>query len=411
METHRRALVEVLRRTGGPGRRSEVVPVVTALGRVTTGVLRAPSDLPRFDDSQMDGVAVRAADTPGTLPLGPAVAAGAVPEPLPAGRVAPIMTGAPLPEGADAVVPIEATDLGGFDALAPDTVRVRLPETSPGSFVRRRGSDAAAGEEVLPAGTRLTGAGLGLLASMGLTVVEVLARPRVLVLVGGDEVVPPGTDLPAGAVYDANGTLLTGRLAGLGLEVAAVRLVDDSVEGFVEQVRADLDDCAPDLIVTSGGISAGRYEVVRQGLGTMEEVQTSFGTVAVQPGGPQGLGTVTLPHGGSAAVVCLPGNPVSTWVSCEVLLADSLAEAWGTATSNPWTAARLQTAVRPPAEKDQIRRGRLGPPDEDGAAVAVPFDGTSSHLIAAAARAEILIRIPAGDTELPAGTTVAVRRL
>lgn len=429
-------MTSLLRRTGGPSPRAgtehpdpghprtETVALPDALGRRLAQTLHAPASLPRFDDSQMDGYAVRAAETPGTLDITAPVAAGRVPEALPPGCAAPVMTGAPIPAGADAVIPVEATSTRNFaDTSSTDTSntdtgstdsaaapqRVLVPATSPGAFLRRRGSDVVHGEEVLAAGAVLTAAGVGLLAAFGLTEVDVLRRPRALVIVGGDEVLAPGRDLPPGKVYDANGSLLAGWAASRGLEVLAVRLIDDDVADFVERLRADLSDTRPELIITSGGISAGRYEVMRQGFAVMDEITFDIGTVAMQPGGPQGLGIAALPGGGEAAVICLPGNPVSTWVSCEVMLADALAEAWGLNQPQPWVPAQLAWPVQPLAEKDQLRRGTLQ--HTPAGIIAAPMTGTSSHLLAAAATAEALIRVPAGAQELPAGATVTVRRL
>ncbi|WP_261623482.1 molybdopterin molybdotransferase MoeA [Nesterenkonia marinintestina] len=415
LDAHRRAMTELLLATGGPSAhgRTEVVPTADALGRLTARAVRAEVPLPRFDDSQMDGFAVRAAETPGVLRTTDPVPAGGLPEALPPRCAAPIMTGAPLPEGADAVVPVEATDAERFDPAGAGPDSVEVPRTGAGTYVRRRGSDVDVGDEVLSAGARLTAAGIGVLASLGLTETEVVARPRAMVLVGGDEVVPPGSEIGPGQVYDANGGLLSGWLAARGLEVVAVRIVDDSEGRFAARLRADLALHGPDLVVTSGGISAGRYEVVRQSLASMPEAEMSIGTLAMQPGGPQGLGTVGVDGRPPAAVVSLPGNPVSTWVSCEALLVDALAEAWGLPRPHRWRSARLGRAARPAAEKDQIRRGRCTPrgAGDVGPSEVVAFEGTGSHLLAGASRADVLIRLPAGDEELPPGTTVTVRDL
>lgn len=408
-DVHRAALTALLRRAGGPRARgrTETIPISAALGRLPAEGIRTTDPLPRFDDSQMDGFAVRSADTPGRLRLAATIPAGGTGGRLVPGTAAPIMTGAPIPDGADAVVPVEDTAAGSFAALedsAPTAVDV--PSAAAGTCIRARGSDAAAGAALIPAGTRLTAAGVAAAASLGLTEVTVLARPRAVVLTGGDEVLAPGDALGPGQVYDANGALLTAWLPRRGVEVLAHRLIDDSPERLAARLTQDLRELQPDLVLTSGGISAGRFEVVRQGLTALPGAEVSFGAVAMQPGGPQGLGTVRLAEA-AAAVVCLPGNPVSTWVTCETLLADALAEAWTLAAPAPWQPVKLERALTPLPAKDQIRRGTLV--ERQGQTVVAVFEGTSSHLLATAAGATVLVRVPAGEQRRPAGHTVAVR--
>ncbi|MCX0277011.1 molybdopterin molybdotransferase MoeA [Nocardia zapadnayensis] len=373
--------------------RTETVPLTAALHRSLARDAVASIALPPFDNSQMDGFAAASADTPGRLPVAATIAAGHVPAPLAPGTAAPIMTGAPVPAGADTVVPVEDTRDGRFDVA-----EVVLPASAPGRFVRPAGSDVAVGDTVLTAGTRLGPAALGLLAALGRTDVTVRARPQVLVCTGGDEVVLPGQPLPEGRIYDANTALLHAVLTGCGAEVCATRLVADSPDDFADSLHADIAAHDPDLVVTSGGISAGRFEVVRSALAAEPAVR--FGSVAMQPGGPQGLGVLR----GGIPIVCLPGNPVSTWVSAVLLLGPALAEVWGT-TGSTARQARLETTVTPLAAKTQIRRGIRVPAAPDRVDV---LPGTSSHLLAEAARAEVLVLVPPGPEPLPAGTAVEV---
>jgi molybdopterin molybdotransferase len=400
---HRAQVLDVLAaRPPGP---AVTVPLADAHSRVLASEVRTDIDLPPFANSQMDGFAVAAAATPGMLPVGPTVAAGAWPDPLPPGTAVPIMTGAPIPPGADTVVPIEETPERSFD-----TATVTLPEAPAGRFVRAQGSDLAAGEVLLPAGSRLGAVALGALAASGLPAVTVRPRPRVLIYTGGDEVVLPGSDRGPGQIYDANGAILSGFLASIGAAVSGVRLIDDTPGDFARHLQQDLGELDPDLVITSGGISAGRFEVVRTAL-TSEQLpgaEVGFGSVAMQPGGPQGLGVLA----GTVPIVCLPGNPVSTWVSALILLQPALAALWQTLPTQP-VPVRLTEEVVPLPAKVQIRRGVYASANEgaEGGASGAPSDvrllpGTSSHLLAEAARAEVLVPVPAGERSLPAGTVL-----
>lgn len=362
-------------------------------GRSLAAAQTAPLPLPPFDNSQMDGFAVASDGTPGRFAVRETIPAGRVPPPLEPGTAAPIMTGAPIPARADAVVPVEDTPAGTFDVTAVD-----LPAVPAGRFVRTAGSDVRPGEEVLPAGTRLGPAALGLLAALGRTSVTVIARPRVLVCTGGDEVVPPGEPLSPGRIHDANTDLLSSQLAALGAEVCATRLVDDSPGAFLCGLRGDIAAHDPDLVVTSGGISAGRFEVVRLALAAEPEVR--FGGVAMQPGGPQGLGVL----GGTTPILCLPGNPVSTWVSAVLLLQPALAAVWGTVPLRERRARLSEETARLPT-KSQVRRA-VHRDGDSGAIDLLP--GTSSHLLAEAARAQVLALVPPGERPLPAGSEIDV---
>lgn len=402
---HIRAVTEAVaaqasaRTAGGEHVCTETLPLTAAAGRVLAADVTANRDLPGFDNSQMDGFAVCAADTPATLPLAPMIPAGHWPDPLPEGQAAPIMTGAPIPAGADAIIPIEDTDATSFDA-AVRAGQITVPEVSAGTFVRPTGSDARTGDLLLAAGTRLTVPGLGTIAALGQTEVAVHVRPRAVIYTGGDEVTAPGTTpLPPGALYDANLTMLAAWLDRNGVAVAASRLISDTVADFAAVLEADVAAHAPDLIITSGGISAGRYEVIRQAL----EGCAAFGSVTMQPGGPQGLGT----HTSGAVIICLPGNPVSTWVSAEMFLRPALAEGYRCTSAHRWQPAALSEDVTPLARREQIRRGTWHT-DDTGHVTAAAFSGTSSHLLAGAAQATALIRIPAGDEVVPAGSTVQI---
>ena len=393
---------------------SESVRVTEALHRVLLEDFSAPADLPRFDDSQMDGFAVSSAATPGTFDVVGMHPAGHAGEAVPEGAAAPIMTGAPVPPGADAVVPVEATD--GFDAPT-----IQLDAVPAGQFVRHRGSDIRKGDRALVADAPLTAASLGVLAAFGLTEVQVRARPRVLIVAGGDEVAAPGETLGPGQLYDANTALLTAVLRSAGAAVVDSLVVSDTVEDFRVALSERVRAVDPDLVVTSGGISAGRFEVVQQSLSQDADLDgytplVGFGSIAMQPGGPQGAGVLRCEEGNSVPIVCFPGNPVSTWISAHVLLRDAIARAWQTGAPARRLTASLVEEVTPLPARTQMRRARLDTGSADDVAPAAPsaelrvraLAGTSSHLLATAARADCLIVVPPGDRPLPAGTPLEV---
>lgn len=384
---------------------AHTVPLAGASGRILATDLLAPLNLPPFDNSQMDGFAVCVADLERStnLLVSGARAAGAGPASHVPGTAHAVMTGAVIPDGADAVIPVEHVDPPTFAtdrvSLSPDVVAA----TTSGRFIRGAGSDVARGAVALPAGTVLGPAAVGACAALGLapdTPVAVRSGPSVLVVTGGDEIMEPGTPLREGTVYDANGPLLTSWLLDAGASaVHAVRVTDDPAE-LARRLRRSVREHAPHLIVTSGGVSAGAFEVVRTVL--EPDPRMWFGHVAMQPGGPQGCGQ----HLG-VPVVCLPGNPVSTWVSCEVFVRPALAAVWGCTGSPLWAGAILAEPVACLPGRTQMRRGVLGA-TQDGEPSVRCEGAASSHLLMSAARANVLLRIPAGTDELPTGTRVRV---
>lgn len=288
---------------------AETVAVGSARGRVLAADLEARSDLPAADVSAMDGYACRAEDTasatqaqPVRLRLVGEVPAGHPGErTLAAGEAVAVFTGAPIPRGADAVVRLEATRREGddVDVLAPATPR----------DIRPRGDQLRRGETYLRAGTLLDPRALGLAAAMGHATVRVARRPRVALLVTGDELVEPGAPLPEGGAYDASGTALAAMVTDAGGTVALVRRVPDDPAAL----RAALAACADtDLVLTSGGASVGRHDVVKRAL--ENEGRVHFGGVRVKPGAP-----VTLGEHGGRTVLALPGNPAAAWLLFGVL--------------------------------------------------------------------------------------------
>jgi molybdopterin molybdotransferase len=372
----------------------ESVPVGAAHGRVLAADVVARVPLPGFDNSAMDGYAGRwaelgAADgSPVRLPVAEDIPAGRTDVvPLAPGTVHRIMTGAPLPPGADVVVPVELTDAG----VEVVEIRDRPPI---GSHLRAAGEDIVAGTVALSAGAPLGAAQLGLAAAVGVTELTVRSRPRVLVLSTGSELVAPGQPLARGQIYESNSTLLAAAVEEAGGVPRRLHFVPDDVDQFLATVRAELPTA--DLLITSGGVSAGAYEVVKDAFRTLGTVE--FGKVAMQPGGPQGAGTVD-----GVPVITLPGNPVSAFVSFEVFVRPALRRALGHAFPDRLRApARLTGNLRSPAGRRQFLRGRY-----DGGEVS-QVGGPGSHLVAHLARANCLVVVPEDVTELTTGAEVDV---
>lgn len=370
-----------------PARRVVPVPLADAPGRILAHDVVATYPSPRFDNSQMDGFTLSAwhvAQAPAEFRVGETLAAGSDPDALyPEGigtRIVPIMTGAKVPRGAAAIVPVEACDPPAFPAPGT-TIRVTSSPTS-GQFIRAAGSDIPAGRTLLRAGAVLGPVAVGVLAGQGVTEVEVLERARVVICTGGAEIGGAG----AATIPDANGPMLEALCARAGIGVAARLHTDDDPARLSADLAQAVDTHAPTAVLTSGGISAGKFEVVRRVLSD----SGWFGHVDQQPGGPQGLAFF---HG--VPVICLPGNPVSTLVSFLLFVAPVLGTVPATLT------LPLTRDVPGLPTRDQFLRGKLTPQG------AQPVGGPGSHLLAQALEADCLIRIPAPGG-LSAGDPVKV---
>ena len=371
------------------------LPLADALGLVLADDVVAPLSLPGFDNSAMDGYAVLATDvapagenTPVRLPVAEDIPAGRTDIPtLAAGTAHRIMTGAPLPAGATAVVPVEATD------GATDTVTIRSASRE-GQHIRRAGEDVTAGTTVLRAGQVVTPAALGLAAALGLGELTVVPRQRVLVVSTGTELVGPGVPLQPGQIYESNGVMLAAAVRDAGADVAASPMTGDDVDAFRETLRGHVADA--DLILTTGGVSAGAYEVVKDALGGSGDVE--FVKVAMQPGMPQGAGRLD-----GVPVVTLPGNPVSALVSFEVFVRPALRVAMGRPDAErPRREAVLTEDLISPRGKRQFRRGVL-----DGDAV-TSYGPPASHHLRWLASANCLLELGEDVDSVNAGTRVQV---
>ncbi|MBT0770681.1 molybdopterin molybdotransferase MoeA [Kineosporia sp. J2-2] len=372
------------------------VPLPEALGCVLARDVVSAIDMPRFDNSSMDGYAVHADEvasategTPVTLPvLGDIPAGRGDALDLPPGATLRIMTGAPMPAGADSVVQVEWTDGG--------TERVRIVRASrPGQNIRRAGEDVRSGETVLRAGTRMTARQITLAASVGVDRLTVHPRPRVTVLPSGSELVPPGKPLEPGQIHDSNGYGLVAAVTAAGADAVHGGIMTDTPH----DVTAALERAAAqsDLVITTGGVSAGAYDTVKavlRELGTMEFVQ-----VAMQPGKPQGFGTIG-PRG--TPLFTLPGNPVSALLSFEVFVVPALRRLAGLPDRDRVTAtATVVEGWRSPAGRRQFARCLLNV--TAGGPTVKPVGGQGSHLVADLAGANCLVIVPEEVTQVSEG--------
>ncbi len=375
------------------------VPLGHADGSVLAEDVTSRTPLPSFDNSAMDGYAVRAADlagatadTPVALPVRGEIAAGDTGDyRVEAGSCLQIMTGARLPEGADAVVPVEWTDGGSTEAVFR-----QAPE--PGNAVRHRGDDVAEGTVLLTQGTLVGPVQMALLAASGHG--EVLARtpPRIAIISTGNELVEPGTPLIPGQIWESNSFMLAAAARRAGATVRRHRLRDDpavvlsTLEGLVSDA---------DLLITSGGVSmGGEHDVVKAALSKLGTI--TFRKVAMQPGMPQGFGVLGPDR---TPIFTLPGNPVSAYVSFILFVQPALdALKKLSPQRQPLAAAALTMSVRSPSGRRSYLRGILDPARE----TVVPLTGQSSHQLGALAQANALIIVPEDVTRLEAGDGVHV---
>ena len=374
---------------------AERVALADVAGRVTAEPAASSVDLPPFDSSAMDGFAVRSGDTPGRLPVEERIPAGRpASRGLRSGEAMGIETGGSVPDGADAVVPLEdVVDQG-------NEIEVGAPVPQ-GANVRPRGGDIRRGDVVVPAGELLGPAQIGALAAAGIAEVACSRRPRAAVLATGSELRSPGEELAPGQVYEANTALLAAQLRSAGAELELVEVVEDDETAHRAALEAGL---RADVLVTSGGVSVGPHDLVRS-VGAGLGIEQVFWGVAVKPGKPLwfGLRNRTLVFG-------LPGNPVSALVGFELFVRPALLALQAAREPLPRLApGRLARAARPNPARTELMRARSA---VVGSAVELDvLSGQDSHMIARAAGADALVVVPAGTDELPAGSEVSYLRL
>ncbi len=368
------------------------LPLVDCLGHVLADEVATPLPLPPFDNSAMDGYAVRSVDVAGApvelvvtadLPAG-----GIAPEPLTPQTAQRIMTGAQIPPGADAVVRVEWTTPG------PNRVRIDRPVRS-GESVRCRGEDVKCGDVVLHAGELITPARLAIAASIGSAELNVYPQVRVAVFATGDELISPGVELAQGQIYDSNSFLISSLVRQAGGVLTTVRTLGDDIE--TARVELEAASKNSDLIITSGGISAGAYEVVKEALADNPNIE--FVSVAMQPGKPQGVGVLN-----GVPLLAFPGNPVSSFVSFEVFARPAMRKLAGSAKLDAFSASAILVNAVKQKDRQQFLPGSW---DTQGSLVSsAPRFG--SHLITLLGSANCLIVIPPGIDEIPAGSTVRI---
>ncbi|KAA9131217.1 molybdopterin molybdotransferase MoeA [Microbacterium caowuchunii] len=386
----------------------EDLPLPAAHGRTTAEPVRAAVDIPVFDNSAMDGFAVRFADVAAATPDRPVtlrvvadLPAGTDLDPgLSRGEAARIMTGSPVPTAADAVVPFEDTAGGLADSLHEIEV-VQAPRAA-GAHIRRRAGDAAAGAEIVPVGVPLGALQLAAAAAAGVAVVRVSRRPRVAVVSTGSELVPPGSALRRGQIPESNGVLLSALADEAGAEVVLRTSVDDTDTAFLAALEA-ADAAGAEVVITSGGVSAGAYEVVKN---VLQGGGIGFTKVAMQPGKPQGFGR--LP--GGALLFGLPGNPVSSAVSFETFVRPALLRMQGRRDIHrPVLRLIAATGWRTPAGRRQYLPAAIDRSDPGGWTVRPATSGGSgSHLAGGLARAEAYAVVPAEVEAVAPGDLVDV---
>jgi molybdopterin molybdotransferase len=377
------------------------LPLLDSQGLLLAEDVHADWALPSFDNAGVDGYAVRAVDIrsateeqPVTLSVVGDISAGA----RSVSGMGPslamrIMTGAPMPAGADTVVPQEDTDRG--------VARVEITEPLySGTNVRKTGEDLASGDIALGSGAVLGPAQLGLLAAVGRNRVTVRPRPRVIIVSTGNELVEPGQTPAFGEIVDVNGYLIAAAVRDAGADAVRIGIVPDTHDKLIDMLESQL--LRADIIVTTGGVSDGPYDVVRQALGDLGTVE--FTSVAMDPGISQGFGHL----GAKTPIICLPGNPASAQVSFEMFVRPAIRRLLGKRQLQRVSAgAAALERMTSPAGLRQYRRGLLHR-EGDGTYSVAPMGGTGSHLVASMAASNCLIVIDEAVTEVVEGSRVRV---
>ena len=385
---------------------AETVPILDALGRVLAQSVAAADSLPPFANSSMDGYAVRADDianaciqTPVTLAVVADIAAGNASDvSVRSGAAARIMTGAPLPVGADAIVPVEDTNEPWRDEERPLPTHIQISRAvQPGDYIRGVGEDIHAGQVILEQGHILRPQEIGVLASLGVSQVQVVGRPRVAILATGDELLPVEAPLQPGKIRNSNGYAQASQVKALGAEPIFLGVARDTEEDVRAKLQEGLD-ANVDLFISSAGVSVGAYDVVKSVLA--QEGQVGFWRVRMRPGKPLAYGKYAgVPYLG------LPGNPVSAMVSFERFARAAILKMAGhTRLLRPQISVRLLDNIQSDGRESYVRA--VVERNETGEYVATTTGSQGSHIMTSLVQANALLIVPEGVKYMGAGETV-----
>lgn len=383
----RAVVLEAVRTLG-----AEAVPVDSALGRVLAEDVVAGHDVPPFANSAMDGYLVAAGDAGRTLTItGESRAGTPAVGPPGDGEALRVSTGALVPDGAEAVIPVE-------QVTERDGAIVTEAATAPGQHIRAAGEDVAAGTTILEAGTRLTAAEIGLAVIAGRATVRVTRRPRVTILATGDELIPPGEPLGPGQIHDSNALTLAALATSAGAEVLARTHVRDTEQDTRDKLETALE--TSDVVIVSGGVSVGPHDHVKPALEALG-VTESFWRVALRPGKPTWFGTRS-----GTVVFGLPGNPVSAMVTFLLFARPALAKLQGADPTQTRIRASLTEPIPRNPGRDEAVRVRLA--DTETGRQATPTGPQGSHQLTSMRGADGLALVRQGDGEVRPGEPVTV---
>jgi molybdopterin molybdotransferase len=372
---------------------AESVPAADLLGRLLAEEVVSDLELPPFDSSAMDGFALVAGAGGELSVVGESRAGHPFDGRMQPGQAVRISTGATVPDGADAVVPIERVeDLGE---------RVRVPDTTAGAHIRRSGEDVRRGETLMRVGVELGPAEVGMLAALGRTEVACALRPRVAIVATGDELVPAGEPLGPGQIHDSNAAAIGALARRAGAEVVGRHSTGDDLASTVEALRAALDSA--DVVCISGGVSVGPHDHVKPALAELEADEVFWG-VRLKPGKPTWFG-----QRGSALIFGLPGNPVSAMVTFQLFARPALRALQGGDPEAAQSSALLDGPIAATPERDQAVRCRLRMADDGWHAE--PTGPQGSHVLSSMIGAAALAIVPASDRDLAPGERVAIELL
>lgn len=379
-------------------------PLLETIGLPVVADIVSPISLPVFDNSAMDGYAVVFRDVaeaspakPVHLPVVGEIAAGQTTIfAMSPGTAVRIMTGAPIPAGCNAVVPVEATDNG--------VAKVQINQApTEGQHIRKAGEDVRQGEVIMATGDRIDARRAGLLASVGIGRISSRPRPRVVIMSTGSELVEPGGDLARDSIFDANSYLLAAAAKQAGAIAYRVTASPDDPESFTEALSDQL--VRADVVVTSGGVSKGTHDVVKEALAGLGTV--AFHEVAMQPGKPQGFGVIGED---ATPIFTLPGNPVSAYISFELFVVPALRKMMGrTPLNRSLVRAKLTSSVPSIKGRRQYLRGFFEP--KVGGSTVTPIGGAGSHLMGGLSRSNALIVLGEDVASAEGGTDVPVMLL